>query len=73
MAVRGLVEIEALAIGAAELVEVAARHLDPSRVGAAAHLRGIEAGSADQPLNCCFSNVVVPSVEEACPAPVRLS
>ena len=48
----------------AELVKVAARRLDPSGVGDAARLQGIESGSADKTLDRRRGGVVVGGVEE---------
>src|SRR6266576_5510298 len=62
-----LIEVEELTVQAAVLVEVAARNLDPSRVGDAADLERVEAGGADQPLDRRRPSVVIGGVEQHCP------
>src|SRR3954471_22430942 len=61
-----LVEVEELTVQAAALVQVAARNLDSSGVGAPAHLERVEAGGADQPFDRCRRSVVIRGVEEHC-------
>src|SRR6476659_9698571 len=61
-----LVEVEELTIQAGALVQVAARNLDSSRGGHAAHLERVEAGGADQPFDRRRRSVVIGGVEEHC-------